>query len=351
MPYPKINPASTQALKYFTIQLAHAMRARDRFLDNGVSSFGFLLDSTSGHVHDGSRVNSYSFYLQDVIQTYTSGTLQNNKFDFRYGGGATSFAQHTATIAADPSGVPRTITDYIAALQAGINSEIGSGKVEVKYFDPLIYGDYSAAGRIRIRHLGTTDTPNARRLELPFLTGTNQAASCSKALRFLKSDRAGNLFYLSDFGWYDGVIEDLLSFGDGGQVGESGIADANGTDQGATYAKYGSHIFTAAKIAANAVIAGKIKNKAVSARVIGDLVHSNGGTQSVSSGATVNFDFDMSQNRYPACSYYIVSGGSYQFQNVFSHIGGPAPFGPANRYRTSYQNNSPVTLGVFGVAL
>lgn len=346
MPYPRVSAAATAAGRYFTSQLAFSLRARDRYLDSALTSFISLLDSTTGHFHDGTRSNSQDYFLAAAIQTFTSGPLQNNRLDFDFAGGATALASHAATIAADPSGIPRTPTQYAAAIQTAIDAEIGGGKVEVIYLDPLLYAGNPAAGRMRLRHLGSTDSPNARRLKLKLGTGANTDQNCAPAMGFARTDRMGQLFYVGDFGWYDGFLEDRIILGDGGKIGADGIQDANGTDAGATAAKYGTGVFTSSKVAANAVIAGKIATAAVSGRKIGTIPEA---TADVLDGATHTFDLLFTQDRRPVTSCIPVAGygggamSGIPYMPGLKLVSGPNA-GPGNHWTMDYENDTGIDL-------
>lgn len=347
MPYPRVSAAATAAGRYFTSQLAFSFRARDRYLDSGLTSFVSLLDSTTGHFHDGTRSNTQDYFLVAAIQTFTSGPLQNNLLDFDYSGGTDApTTPFLATIAADPSGIPRTPTQYAAAIQAAIDAEIGSGKVEVIYLDPLIYTGNPSAGRMRFRHLGSTDSPHARRLKLKLGTGDNADQNCAPAMGFARTDRMGQLFYVGDFGWYDGFLEDRIVLGDGGKIGAAGIKDANGTDAGATAAKYGTGVFTSAKVAANAVIAGKIATADVSARKIGTIPDA---TADVLDGATHTFDLLFTQDRRPVTSCIPVAGygggamSGIPYMPGLKLVSGPNA-GPGNHWTMDYQNGTGIDL-------
>lgn len=353
MPYPRVSAAATAAGRYFTSQLAFSLRARDRYLDSGLTSFISLLDSTTGHFHDGTRSNTADYYLVAAIQTFTSGPLQNNRLDFDFGGGASALTTYAATIAADPSGVPRTPTQYAAAIQTAVDAQIGASKVQILYLDPLLFPGNPAAGRIRWRHLGGTDSPNPRRLKLKLGTGANAAANCGPAMGFARTDRQGQLFYIGDFGWYDGFLEDRIVLGDGGKIGAAGIQDANGTDAGATAAKYGTGVFTSAKVAANAVIAGKIADEAVSALKIGAIA-SNIGVD-VANGAWSDFTLPLSQDRRPVTSCIPLAGsGGGAMSGVpwlpgLKLTAGPTSLG-GGVWSVRYQNDTGIDLrlGVVG---
>jgi hypothetical protein len=354
MPYPRVSAAATAAGRYFTSQLAFSFRARDRYLDSGLTSFVSLLDSTTGHFHDGTRSNTQDYFLVAAIQTFTSGPLQNNLLDFDYSGGTDApTTPFLATIAADPSGIPRTPTQYAAAIQAAIDAEIGSGKVEVIYLDPLIYTGNPSAGRMRFRHLGSTDTPFARRLKLKLGTGLNADVNCAPAMGFARIDRMGQLFYVGDFGWYDGFLEDRIILGDGGKIGAAGIKDANGTDAGATAAKYGTGVFTSAKVDEDAVIAGKIANAAVSGRKIGSIASNIG--VNVANGAWSDFTLPLSQDRRPVTSCYPLGGtGGGPMTGVpwmpgLKLTAGPTSLG-GGVWSVRYQNDTGIDLqlGVVG---
>lgn len=347
MPYPRVSAAATAAGRYFTSQLAFSLRARDRYLDSGLTSFVSLLDATTGHFHDGTRSNTGDYFLVAAIQTFTSGPLQNNRLDFDFAGGATVLASHAATIAADPSGIPRTPTQYADAIQDAIDAEIGSGKVEVIYLDPLLFAGNPAAGRMRFRHLGGTDSPHARRLKLKLGTGTNAAINCGPAMGFARTDRMGQLFYVGDFGWYDGFLEDRIVLGDGGKIAAAGIQDANGTDAGATAAKYGTGVFTSAKVDEDAVIAGKIATAAVSARKIGTIYETT--THAIASGAGDVFNILLSQNRRPVTACVILSASGVPWIPGLKLFSGPTysgTIGPLFSWLVGYQNDTGVDLDV-----
>lgn len=353
MPYPRVSAAATAAGRYFTSQLAFSFRARDRYLDSGLTSFISLLDSTTGHFHDGTRSNTADYFLVAAIQTFTSGPLQNNRLDFDFAGGTDTLATYDATIKADPSGIPRTPTQYAAAIQTAIDAEIGGGKIEVVYLDPLIYTGNPSAGRMRFRHLGSTDSPYARRLKLKLGTGDNADQNCAPAMGFARTDRMGQLFYVGDFGWYDGFLEDRIVLGDGGKIGATGIQDANGTDAGATAAKYGTGVFTSAKVDEDAVIAGKIADHAVSARKIGAIA-SNIGVD-VLNGAWSDFTLPLSQDRRPVTSCYPIAGhGGGAMSGIpwmpgLKLTSGPTSLG-GGVWSVRYQNDTGIDLrlGVVG---
>lgn len=254
--------------------LFSALRTSDRYLDNAAAALASQLDSTDGHSHDGTREAVSIHYIAAYVDIFSSGDRQNNRVDFRYGGGAHVAADYTASLSAAAGPSAHDIEGACAALQTAMRAAVAAGlgisasavKIAVFYVDPSdpVYATSPTPGRVVVQHTGTTDSTETRVLRLYWASGANAATNCGPALGFTRGyDCIGGLSYAGDSGHFHGYEEDRFTLPDGGKLG-SGAFASNSVTAGklgggvVTSAKFGSKVVTTAKIATGAAYGKKL---------------------------------------------------------------------------------------------
>ncbi len=332
MPHKEIPTTSIQPGQSLSRHLAEVMRANRFYCDHVRQSNDSLMSNSSGHLHAVGATTAFSYSFSDRIEIVASS---NDRLDFQYAGGATALGTFSASL------TPATYT--LASLASHLETKMrtaagGVSDIDVSYDGPA----GGSPGFFVIQHSGSSDSPNARIFKLLCASGSNGPTAATPrsvfpSIKFAAGkDRVGAFGYVGDGGFLDGFTQDSWTFGDGGQVGTSGIAAGAVTE-----AKLKDGILDGTHLSAAAVTGAKIQDSALTSAKTGSPVAST--TALVPPvGGTAIITFAMgTAGRVPSCCIAInyVPYTSIGLPSLVYITGAPVHTGSGN-YNVTVQNDN-----------
>lgn len=219
MPRKSIATSAVAAGKRAHRHLFEVMRANRLYCDHVDQANDSMMDNSTGHRHQEAGTRTFTYTFSDEIEI-RSGV--NDRLDFKFAGGSDALGTFAASLTPGTYSLPSLASHVQAQMRS---AQGGTTDLAVSFQDP----DEKSPGHFLVQHTGSSDSPNARVLTLLSASGANGPSGTDRsawaALGFaLGRDRAGNFGYRGDKGFLHGQTQDQFEWGDGGTVGESGVA-------------------------------------------------------------------------------------------------------------------------------